>query len=175
MVTIAWLLTELVGGVFGGNEASGTHLTPNILTSNPDAERPRAVIEDVAWIAGHWQGEVLGGLAEEIWAPPNGGAMMGMFRLVSEDQVKFYEILTIAEDNGGLVLKLKHFNRDLTGWEEKDEVVAFPLVQLGKGEAHFDGLTFRGGGDALTVYVAQRLKDGSVKELVFPYERMGER
>ena len=67
--------------------------------------------------------------------------MMGAFKLVNNDQVSFYEIMTIRETAGTLLLQLKHFHGDLKGWEEKDETVDFPLVKVIDGKVFFDGFT----------------------------------
>ena len=52
------------------------------------------------------------------------------------------EIEWIAEEEGSLTLKLKHFHADFTGWEEREELITFPLVRLSGGAAYFYGLTF---------------------------------
>ena len=67
------------------------------------------------WLIGHWKGTGLGGVSEEIWAEPAGGVMMGMYRLILNGKPSFYEFIHLAEENGSLVMKLKHFNPDLTG------------------------------------------------------------
>lgn len=150
--------------------AAQERLTANTLTAKAGAPRPRAALADVTWLTGHWSGNALGGLSEEIWSAPAGGAMMGMYRLVRGEEVIFYELLTLAEHEGSLVLRLKHFNRDLTGWEEKAEVREFPLVAIRDGIYHFDGMAFRPEGDQLTVWLAIRTKEG-VREEVFGYRR----
>jgi hypothetical protein len=165
------LLMVLLAGGSGGGTAQMTQITPNIWSLSTDGERPDAEISDVAWIAGSWGGEALGGFAEEIWSSPRAGTMMGMFRMVKDGGLGFYEMLCISEEGGSLVLKLKHFNADLTGWEEKDETVDFPLVKLGVNEACFDGMTFRRSGDELQVFVASKGKDGTASELAFRYTR----
>lgn len=107
------------------------------------ASAPRATIADVGFLSGHWIGEGLGACAEEIMAPAAGGQIMGMFRQMKpEGGLRFYEFYTIAEEAGSLVLRIKHFNPDLTGWEEKDERVEFPLIAIEGTTAYFDGLTF---------------------------------
>ena len=60
---------------------------------------PKGSINEVAWIAGHWQGKAFGGIVEETWSPPLGGSMMCVFKLVVESEVRFYEIVTISEEN----------------------------------------------------------------------------
>lgn len=107
------------------------------------AVSPPATIDDADFLAGHWIGEGFGACAEELMATSAGGQIMGMFRLMNADGgVKFYEFYQIAEMGGSLILRIKHFNPDLTGWEEKSESVEFPLVGIEGTTAYFDGLTF---------------------------------
>ena len=82
---------------------------------------PAATLEEVSWIAGHWSGEAFGGITEEVWTPPLGGSMMCAFKLVVDGKIKFYELCTISEENKSLLLKIKHFDSDLKGWEDKNE------------------------------------------------------
>jgi hypothetical protein len=101
-------------------------------------------------------GEGLGGYSEETWSGPAGGAMVGTYRLLKEGKAVFYEFLLLTEENGSLILKLKHFSPELVAWEEKDKFVDFPLVAIeADGRTiHFDGLTFsRGADDTLTIYL----------------------
>lgn len=144
-------------------------LTANTLRLDGPAEMPSASIDQFAWLAGHWQGDFMGGVADEVWAAPSGGAMLGMFRLVQDGEVSFYEIMTLVEEGGSVILKLKHFNADLTGWEEKEDFVSFPLVRLEPDAAYFDGLTFRRqSAEALEGYLAME-QGGNVSETAFTY------
>lgn len=142
--------------------------------SSPEADVAQgttASLDDFRFLVGHWRGEALGGVAEEVWLEPSGGAMVGTFRLVKDQKAAFYEIFTIAEPD--LTLRLKHFHADLTGWEEREEVVTFPLVRVEDGEAVFEGLTLRLLPDGrLRATVETRGRDGSTGELVFVYERV---
>ncbi len=108
-----------------------------------DAASPPAKIEMLSWMVGHWQGEGLGGTAMEVFAPPAGGQMMGMFRHIKGDGApNFYELYLISEVGETVVLRLKHFSPDFVGWEEKDGFVEFPLVEITADAVYFDGLTF---------------------------------
>ena len=71
-----------------------------------------------------------------------GGEMMGMFKLVSEDKVSFYELLTIVPKDDSFVLRLKHFSPEFVGWEEIDEIEEFPLVSASDKAVLFYGLKF---------------------------------
>ena len=133
---------------------------------------PEAEIDQVAWLEGHWKADALGGQAEEYWSEPAGGAMMGMFRLLRDDQTVFYEIFTITEESGSLLLRIKHFHPDLKRWEEKDDTVDFPLVKITEEGVWFDGLTMlKTDDDHMMVYVRSQSQDGTISELMFPYKR----
>ncbi len=145
--------------------------TEHTLGLDTSSDRPVATIEDMAWLTGSWRGEGLGGTVEEIWSPPSAGAMTGTFKLVQDGEPVFYELELIVEEEESLVLKLKHFNADLTGWEDKGKSVSFPLVRLDADGAYFDGLTYRRlDSNTLQAYVAMR--DGEdVREEAFVFHR----
>ena len=125
---------------------------PASTPATPATPAASVTIEDAAWLAGSWEGEFLGGFAEETWSEPSDGAMMGMFRHLKDDSVAFYEFFTLVEDDEhGLALRLKHFHPDLRGWEEKDRFVEFPLVTIGEDELVFDGLAMRLEDDVIQV------------------------
>lgn len=146
----------------------------HILKLDDPSNRPPATIDRVTWLQGHWKGESLGGVSEEIWSPPAGGAMMGVFRHIREGRVVFYEMITLLEEEGSLMLRLKHFNADLTGWEEQNETVDFPLVKIDEEAAWFDGMTIRRlGEDEIVIYVLLESGEGTTREGVFPYRRAG--
>jgi len=162
--------------VFTADGRAQEKLTEHTFSRAPGAPGPAAQVEDMAWLAGHWMGEALGGTAEEIWSAPRGDAMMGMFRLVKDGETVFYELMTILAEDGSLVLRLKHFNADLTGWEEKDDTVDFPLVAVVDGAFRFDGLSFHPeGDDRVIVYLAMHGKEGAVEEVHFTYTRVEEK
>lgn len=140
--------------------------TPNTLKADKSQSAPKARLADVAWLTGRWVGEFMGGRGEEVFAPPQGDTMIGMFRLVRDGKIVFSELIYIVEEEGSLVLKLKHFDRELKGWEEKDVVRAFPLVKRTENEAYFDSITYRkDGADGMRFFVAVRQKNGEIQEL----------
>jgi hypothetical protein len=146
--------------------------TANTLKAPADLAGPPATLADMKWLIGHWKGTGLGGVSEEMWSEPAGGVMMGMYRLILNGKPSFYEFIHLAEDSGSIVMKLKHFNPDLTGWEEKDRFVTFRLLKMGVNEVYFAGLTFRRSGDQLQIFLALRDKDGTVREEEFKMERV---
>jgi len=149
---------------------STTLISQNTLTLE-DKDSPAASINDVAWIAGNWQGEALGGITEEIWTAPLGKSMMGSFKLVVNEIVQFYELCTITEENESLLLRIKHFDKDLKGWEEKDQSIEFPLVKIEKNKVYFDGLTFEKlTKNELNIYVIFKDEGKEEVEMKFNYK-----
>ncbi len=147
--------------------------TANTLTLGGESPG-EADIEIMSWLAGHWQGEAFGGIGEEWWSSPREGAMMGIYR-ANSPRFNFYEILTIYEQEGSLLLRLKHFNRDLTGWEEKGETIDFPFIRAEEMRIYFNGWTFeRLGPDRFKIFLALENEEGEVTETVFLYDRVSQ-
>jgi hypothetical protein len=166
------LAVALLLACFAASMQGQEKMTERTLKLGPGAKSPQATLADMAWLAGRWVGPALGGEAEEIWSPPKAGSMMGMYRLVRDGKPVFYEFQTLVEEGGSLILRLKHFNPDLTGWEEKQKTIDFPLAGLGEGIVQFEGMSFHREGDAkLTVYLAIERKDEAVHEEAFHYTR----
>ena len=130
---------------------------------------PKASLEEIAWMEGHWKGEAFGGITEEIWSPPLGGSMMFSFKLVVDGVVNFYELGHIRELDATLVYELKHFGGDLKGWEEKEEVQTFKLIKVDVNRLYFDGFTFeKVNENEINIYGLIHLVD-KVKEVKFNY------
>lgn len=146
-------------------------LAQNTIALGEDSS-PNAKLSDVEWIQGHWRGEAFGGEIEEIWSPPLGGSMMGSFKMVMKDEVSFYELMHIQENEGTLLLQIRHFNQDFTGWETQNESVDFALVKMDKNHVYFDGLTFEKiSKDQMNVHVLVSEKGEEPKEATFRYNR----
>jgi hypothetical protein len=151
--------------------------TPNTIHLTPGTARPAATLEQVTWLAGGtWRGDGLGGATEETWSGPAAGAMMGMFRVVHRsgggaERLGFYEFMNLVETDGTIELRIKHFNADLTGWEEKDAFMTFRLARVTPDAIEFDGLTFRREGpDRMTIFLAMR-RGGELTEEAFRMTR----
>ena len=146
-------------------------LTEHTLTQTDTLARPPATLDDVAWLVGSWKGPGLGGETEEIWLPPVGGAMPGMFRFVQNGKPVFYEIWALREIEGTLLLELKHFNPDITSWEEKEEKTSFHLIKAEENTIYFGGLTYhRVDEDTLKIWLALR-SNGNLREEEFTLRR----
>jgi hypothetical protein len=97
------------GLVVRSNLGTGTELGPVALYRHPqDIAMPtpaKAVIGDLAWLAGDWGGSRTSGATfEERWSLPKGGAMLAVSRSVNASGKMFaFEFLRIIERDGGLV------------------------------------------------------------------------
>lgn len=128
-------------------------------------------VSDLAWLAGHWRGDGLGGECEEIWSAPMAGTMMGSFRLTKDGEVQFYELLVLKREGDNVVMKVKHFTRDFVGWEEKEDAVTFVLEEVGPNRAKFKGLTLERDGDELDIMLKLHHDDGTVEDAPFHFRR----
>ena len=137
---------------------------------DPDS-RPTASLEDVSWLAGSWSGEAFGSTFEEVWNPPSAGSMVGLWKLLNDGQVVFYEIMLIVEEEGSLSLKVKHFNADFTAWEDKEDYVRFRLVKFDGDAVHFSGLSFyRINEEEMHAFIVMT-HEGEVREEKMVYRR----
>ncbi len=137
---------------------------------------PPASLEQMDWLVGQWTGTGIGGApAMESWLPPSGDTMVGTFvQETAEGGIHFTEHLYLMEEEGTLVLRLKHFNADLTGWEEKDGMLTFHLIAVENCAAYFRSLTLSCDGDnGLLAAVRMKSAGDEVNELLFRFERMG--
>lgn len=140
----------------------------------PGFTSPPASVQDLWWLDGLWQGTGIDGApATESWLPAAGSTMVGTFiQQTAEGGILFTEHMQIMEESGSLVLKLKHFNPDLTGWEDKDGMVTFRLISAEFCAAYFSGLTIRcDGPDKLVVAVRMKSDAPEPKELLFRFDR----
>lgn len=115
------LVTLIAFVVFPGLTKGQVKATNNTLKLAEGQSSEAATIADVAQLSGNWTGTGLGGVSEEIWSKPAAGVMMGMYRLIREDKPAFYEMLWLAEENGTLILRLKHFHANLVGLGRKGQ------------------------------------------------------
>lgn len=139
-----------------------------------DNESPQANLGQLSWLVGSWRGTGLGGESHEAWLPAAHDQMAGIFHQSRDGNLLFYEILQFVPRDGSLVLRLKHFNGDLSGWEDNsaESAIEFPLVAIEENAAYFSGLTYqRVGEDGLQVHL--RLHSGGESEIVtFDFERI---
>lgn len=134
-----------------------------VLSLDKEQSAGSGSIQDLGWISGYWTGSGLGGDCEELWLPAKDNGMVGTFRFIMNGELIFSEYMNMVEEDGKLSLKIKHFNRDLTAWEEKEDWTVFKFIKTEGQTAYFSGITFHRDGDELKIRMA--MTDKGVKSI----------
>ena len=124
-------------------------MTPSIATAlavgalmcinMPAARAADYSLDDLAFMVGHWKGDEAIGGPEEGWLPPANSVMVGVFRWPSVQGRYVIELLTITQEEDGVIFRFKHFDPDVTPWE-KDRANTYKLTEVAGGCATFTGL-----------------------------------
>lgn len=134
---------------------------------------PPASIDRLGWLAGSWVGTGMGAAVTETYSAPLGGRISGHFVMADgKGGTAFTELVDYVPLGNSLAYRVRHFNPDMTGWEDKSgKPVVFPLVAIERDKWFFDGMTIaRTGPDALTMWV--RIDDkGKTSEMPFRFTR----
>ncbi len=125
-------------------------------------------IEDYQWLAGTWVGDGFGGVSEESWSLPVDGTMMGMYRHYKDGKIVFYEFL-LLDENG---IRLKHFNPDLTSWEEKEDMVRFEMISFSDTKLEMKGLSFELKSENEMEIRLRLIQNGETRTEVFSMKRI---
>ena len=107
------------------------------------AQQPNpSPLKPLAFLTGRWTSETPAEIQEENWSPIIGDSMTGSFRVIENGKPVFYEYWAVELDEAGTgkpqpMLKLKHYNAGLKGWEEKDASTKMPLVSSAENDVVF--------------------------------------
>lgn len=71
---------------------------------------------------------------EEDWHQIMGDAMLGWFRWKKGDAIFLYEFMLFQQVENSVLLKIKHFDANLTGWEEKGSWVEYQAWSVSLNE-----------------------------------------
>jgi hypothetical protein len=135
-------------------------------------QAPSTALRPLTFLSGRWLSEKGTEVQEESWSPVTGDSMIGSFRIVQGGKPIFYEFWVVEMDDKRPVLKLKHFNANLAGWEEKSASTKMPLISSAEDDAVFaeaDGsvsLHYHRVGDMLTCTV-HHVRNGKVSDEIF--------
>lgn len=138
----------------------------------------QASLKDVSFMAGHWRGEMPGGVIDEVWLPAEGESMYSLFRMVSGGKTRFTEFQAIEQRGSTVVLLLRHFNPGLIAREEKDAPLVWDVEELSANRVQFreQGTTTRleyaRSGDELTVTLIKE-RDGKAVRSPFRFKLTG--
>jgi len=100
-------------------------------------------LEQLSWLNGCWKGTGLGGEVQECWVSSPDGVFTSVFQMSKDGKQQFSEIVTIAEFDGALGMRVKHFDPSFNQWaSDKGVGVTFPFVEIGENYIQFDGLRY---------------------------------
>lgn len=121
-----------------------------------------ATVDELAFLAGCWEGDLGGGTAiHESYTAPAGGAILGNSRVIRDGGTLFFEFSRIADDGAGVAFR---------PYPNGEATVSFALVRSSPFEAVFENpdhdhpqrIVYRRLGDRLTAEVGNL--DGSRTE-----------
>lgn len=80
-----------------------------------------ATTADLAWLAGSWEGRMMGGtgIAEVMFAKPNAGVITGVMRLIDGGKVVVVELITLVDTPRGVEMRFRHFSPALEAYERE--------------------------------------------------------
>jgi uncharacterized protein DUF6265 len=87
--------------------------------SAQSADFSPATTRDFAWLAGTWEGHMVGrsGAVDITFTQPRAGTITGVMRLVDNDKVMVVELLSIVDTPGGTEMRFRHFSPSLDAYE----------------------------------------------------------
>tara|TARA_R100001143_G_scaffold33135_2_gene31740 strand:- start:101 stop:607 length:507 start_codon:yes stop_codon:yes gene_type:complete len=129
------------------------------------AQPPAATIEDLDWMTGNYAGQLGPNVLEENWIGAEGGSIAAMVRMTGPNGTSMFEMITIEEVDGSLVLHLQQFN---PGFQPRTpEPMKMELAMIMDNHVHFNNVGETGmrslgytlDGDTFTIHIEQ--PDGS--------------
>jgi hypothetical protein len=175
---IRTLLRVVLPAVLCVQLAASSALAQDAIGSVPAA---RATIQQVAFITGRWAGMLGDRHFEQHWMAPLGPSMVAAYRNLQGGKPMLYELLAIEEQEGGLVLRIKHFapGPGLASREAQGEAAEHRLVKVQGEVAVFEStganatrITFsKPSNDELSI-VVERTRDGQPVKTVFAYKQV---
>ncbi len=101
------------------------------------AAEKSAKLIDFSWMEGKWQGKLGEALCEEEFTAPKAGAILNMMRLTQDGKVLTYGNAMLVELDGGLDLRLRHFNAKLEAVETGQPTI-LKLMKYDGARAEFE-------------------------------------
>jgi hypothetical protein len=135
------------------------------------AEENQPRLSDLTWLAGCWQGGGGEGSAyHEHWMVPDGGAMLGMSRTLSNEKVVAFEFLRIHQENDGIYY---------TSIPSGQTQASFKLVSYADGKAVFENpdhdfpqrIVYTHKPDGALLASIEGMDKGALKQVDFPMKR----
>jgi hypothetical protein len=134
-------------------------LTIALAANAVHAAGPAATVADLGWMTGTWSGAAGPNTLEENWVTPHDGSMAALVRMTGAQGVGMWEMITVEEKDGSLVLRIQQWNK---GFEPRAEAQTMELAEIGANSVNFTAvdpgattksLGYSRDGDKFTIHV----------------------
>ncbi len=96
---------------------------------------PPATIEEVNWMTGNWAGQLGPNQLEENWIKAEGSSIAAMVRMTGNDATSMFEMITIEEVDGSLVLNIQQFDPGFVARTPTPQTME--LSEISENSVHF--------------------------------------
>jgi hypothetical protein len=127
-------ILALLAGTVGTGQPDREEVV--LVQANPGIQ---ADLKSLGFLKGTWTGKVGNDWVEETWSAPHGDGIIGMFRWqVGGTTTTMWELLSIKDEGGVPVLRLRHFDQKLNPWpSEAGEVERMPAAEVTSNRVRF--------------------------------------
>lgn len=131
------------------------------MASFAQAQGPAATIDQLSWMTGNYAGAVGPNTLEENWIAAEAGSIAAMVRMTGPNGTSMFEMITIEEVDGSLVLHLQQFD---PGFKPRTpEPMKMELAMIMDNHVHFNNVGDTGmkslgytlNGDTFTIHIEQ--------------------
>lgn len=125
------------------------------------AAGPAATIDQLAWMTGNYAGNLGPNTLEENWIVPEAGSIAAVVRMTGPGGTSMFEMITIEEVEGSLVLHLQQFD---PGFQPRTPAaIKMELAMITDKHVHFNNVGDSGmrslgyslNGDTFTIHIEQ--------------------
>lgn len=94
-------------------------------------------VRNLNFLNGLWSGEDGDDFFEEYWSSEMHSTMACVFRWIKKGELYIYELVILAERDGEIHMLLRHFDKELTAWEEKESPRDFVVTEISENQVVF--------------------------------------
>lgn len=125
------------------------------------AAGPAATIEDLDWMTGNYAGPMGPNQLEENWIKAEGGSIAAMVRSTGSGGTSMFEMITIEEVDGSLVLHIQQFDPGFKPRTAAPQKMVLGIIA--PNHVHFEAVTegsmktlgYTKEGDTFTIHVGR--------------------
>ena len=110
-----------------------------LILANSSFAAPAANIQQLDWMTGNWAGNLGPNQLEENWIATEGSSLMAAVRMTGADATSMFEVITIEEAEGSLVLHIQQWD---AGFAPRTEAAQeLELVEITENSVKFEDVS----------------------------------